>query len=381
MYLCSIMSITVGFDAKRIVNNATGLGSYGRTLVNDLSQKEGMALRLYAPVSGRDDLRNQIALRPNVQFCYAGSSGLRAAWWRMSGIVSDLQRDGVQIYHGLSGELPIGIRRSGIRSVVTIHDLIFLRHPEFYHWVDTKIYAWKFRQAVKEADHIIAISECTKRDIMQLGGVAEEKISLVYQSCAPRFSEAVSPSLQHEVRQHYRLPQRFILSVGSIESRKNILLAVKALSLLPDDVNLLVVGRRTKYADMVADYARKHHLDHRLLMVHGVPDEHLPAFYAMAESFVYPSVYEGFGIPIIEAISSGLPVVACTGSCLEEAGGPDCLYVAPDDVEGMAKAISNTLCGADGRMERITRSKEYIRRFEGNDVAGQVADVYRRLLR
>jgi glycosyltransferase involved in cell wall biosynthesis len=111
-----------------------------------------------------------------------------------------------------------------------------------------------------------------------------------------------------------------------------------------------------------------------------VSDEALPALYAGAEAFVYPSVYEGFGIPIIEAISSGLPVVACTGSCLEEAGGPHCLYVAPDDALGMANAIKKCLKGASGRDNRIRRSQDYIRRFAGHDVAGQVFELYQKLL-
>ena len=128
------------------------------------------------------------------------------------------------------------------------------------------------------------------------------------------------------------------------------------------------------------DYIHQHQLDHRVKILHGVKDEELPDLYAGAEAFVYPSLYEGFGIPIIEAISTGLPVVACTGSCLEEAGGPDNLYVAPDDVEGMAEAIRQTLRGAEGREERILRSQAYIRRFEGQDVAQQVIDLYHQLL-
>ena len=188
----------IGFDAKRIVRNGTGLGSYGRTLVNDLSASSGLQLRLYAPDEGRIDLRNQIVMRPNVSFSIAGKHGLSAAWWRMSSIVGDLQRDGVQLYHGLSGELPIGIRKSGIHSIVTIHDLIFMRHPEFYHWADVKIYSWKFRQTIREADHIIAISECTKRDIMEVGGVEEQRISVIYQSCAPRFTPVVDASLRRK---------------------------------------------------------------------------------------------------------------------------------------------------------------------------------------
>ena len=373
----------IGFDAKRIVRNGTGLGSYGRTLVNDLAQRQELELRLYAPDKGRDDLRSQIIEHPNVSFCYPHFSSfihLPSSWWRVKDVVTDLQRDGVQLYHGLSGELPIGIRKSGIRSVVTIHDLIFLRHPEFYHWLDTKIYAWKFRQTLKEADHIIAISECTKRDIQYYGDVDDCKISIVYQSFAPRFSAIVTDEQRSQVRTIYQLPERYILNVGSIEARKNILQAVQALPLLPDDIALVIVGRHTSYTDQVLQYVHEHHLEQRVRVLHGVPDEHLPVLYALAEAFVYPSVYEGFGIPIIEAISCGLPVVACTGSCLEEAGGPDSAYVQPGDVEGMAEAIRHSLLGEEGRELRIENSKKYIRRFSGCDVASQVADIYQRLL-
>ena len=333
--------LKIGLDAKRIVRNGTGLGSYGRTLVNDLAAYP-LELSLYAPDQGRDQLRQQIRQQENVRFCYPAPSHLpfSKALWRSKGIVSDLKRDGIQLFHGLSGELPIGIHQSGVKSVVTIHDLIFLRHPEFYHWIDTKIYAWKFRKTIQEADHIIAISECTKRDILEYGNVDESKISLIYQSCAPKFTSASAA----------KGGERYILSVGSIEARKNILLAVKALPYLPDDVKLVIVGRHTPYTDEVA------------------------------EAFVYPSRYEGFGIPIIEAISCGLPVVACTGSCLEEAGGPDSLYVDPDDAEAMAHAIQQVLRGAEGREKRIENSQQYIKRFAGNDVAGQVVELYRKLL-
>ena len=338
-----------------------------------------MALHLYAPATGRDDLRQQIRQSENVTFCYP-TPKLFTSFWRSCGIVSDLKRDGIELYHGLSGELPIGIRKSGIKSVVTIHDLIFLRHPEFYHWVDTKIYAWKFHQAIREADKIVAISECTKRDIMELGGVDESRISLIYQSYAPRFSTETDKNKLDEVRHLYQLPKRYMLSVGSIEARKNALLTVKALPHLPENLGFVMVGRHTAYTDQLIEYAEKHGLSQRILILHGVPDEHLPALYALAETFVYPSRYEGFGIPIIEAIRCGLPVVACTGSCLEEAGGPDCIYVDPDDENAMASAIRQTLHGAEGREQRISLSQDYIKRFEGNDVTSQMVDLYKSLL-
>ena len=390
----------IGFDAKRAVANGTGLGSYSRTLINDLARYP-LTLRLYAPDEGRDDLRTQIQDRANVtlhtphstshiphstfhiphsSFLLPPSSFLGKSYWRSHGIVSDLRHDGIQLYHGLSGELPIGIRKSGIPSVVTIHDLIFLRHPEYYKWLDRKIYTWKFRHTVKEADLIIAISECTRRDIIELGQVPADKIRVIYQSCSTLFKQREGDDHLMKVNARYELPARYLVNVGTIEPRKNIALAVKALPLLPDDLQLVIIGRRTPYADEVLQEARRLGVSHRVKLLHNVPTDDLPAILQMAEVSVYPSRYEGFGIPIIEAIQSGLPVVACTGSCLEEAGGPDSLYVSPDDPAAMAHAIRQSLKGAEGREERIRRSQTYVQRFEGTDVATQVLHLYQELL-
>ena len=370
----------IGFDAKRIVRNGTGLGGYGRTLVNDLIRRNGgeMELLLYAPDMGRDHLRQQIIQDPHARFVYPKGNPCRLSrdLWRVKGIVSQLKADGVQLFHGLTGELPLGIKKSGIKTVVTIHDLIFMRHPEYYNWLDVKIYEWKFRQTLKEADRIIAISECTKRDIIELGGISGDNIDVIYQSCNPRFLASQRSTLNAHPSS---LPRRYMLSVGTIEERKNLMLALRSLVHLPEDIHLVAVGKQTKYAALVEAEAEKLGLKSRLHMLSGVSDADLHAIYSLAEVFVYPSRYEGFGIPIIEAIFSGLPVVACTGSCLEEAGGPDCLYVHPDDVEGFAQCVSRMLIGSPERDARIQLSHNYVQRFRGTDVAGQVMEVYNRL--
>lgn len=373
----------IGFDAKRIVRNGTGLGGYGRTLVNDLIRRNGgeMELLLYAPDMGRDHLRQQIIQDPHARFVYPKGNPCRLSrdLWRVKGIVSQLKADGVQLFHGLTGELPLGIKKSGIKTVVTIHDLIFMRHPEYYNWLDVKIYEWKFRQTLKEADRIIAISECTKRDIIELGGISGDNIDVIYQSCNPRFFSSPDSHPSSLPPHPSSLPRRYMLSVGTIEERKNLMLALRSLVHLPEDIHLVAVGKQTKYAALVEAEAEKLGLKSRLHMLSGVSDADLHAIYSLAEVFVYPSRYEGFGIPIIEAIFSGLPVVACTGSCLEEAGGPDCLYVHPDDVEGFAQCVSRMLIGSPERDARIQLSHNYVQRFRGADVAGQVMEVYNRL--
>lgn len=370
----------IGFDAKRIVRNRTGLGSYGRNLINDMTDivSEDTLLNMYAPDCGHEDLRNQVRTSSNTRFVYPQHPCVRSLW-RTYGIVNDLKHDGVDIFHGLSGELPLGIHKSGIKTVVTIHDLIFLRHPEYYNRLDVMIYAWKFRKTVKEADRIIAISECTKRDIMHYGNVPADKIDLIYQSCSTRFKKREEKATLNDVKARYDLPQRYIVNVGTIEERKNIMLAVKAMQWIDEDISLVIVGRSTPYCETVKDYIAKNNLGNRVCILHNVGNADLPSIYQMAEVCVYPSRYEGFGIPVIEAIQSGLPVVACTGSCLEEAGGPHNLYVDPDDAEGMAKAIAQVLKGNDNREKRIRLSQEYIRRFEGNNVATQVLEIYSKI--
>ena len=371
--------ILIGFDAKRIVRNGTGLGSYARTLVNALSENEHLQLNLYAPDEGRDDLRQQIVNREKVKFVYPEGLHFRFQrdLWRTKGVVKQLKEDGVQLYHGLSGELPAGLKAAGIPGVVTIHDLIFLRHPEYYHWWDVEIYRRKFKSTLKEASRIIAISECTKRDILYYGDFPEDKIDVIYQGCSNRFRKSVSEADMNRVKAKYNLSDNFILNVGSIEARKNVLLGVKALGCLLDSFRMVIVGRHTKYTDEVIAYVKKNGLEDRVQILHGIPDDDLPVIYHLAKVFVYPSRYEGFGIPIIEAIQTGLPVVACTGSCLEEAGGPDCLYVSPDDVEGMANAIKQAIAEKD---VRVPRAQEYIKRFENSNLAAQVIEEYEKTI-
>lgn len=374
----------IGFDAKRIVRNSTGLGNYCRTLVNDLKRclDHDDQLLLYAPDKGKDELRALVLEDKRTHYVYPKGLlfGFERSLWRSGDIVKDLKRDTVDIYHGLTGELPKGIRCAGISSVVTIHDLIFMRHPEYYNKIDVLLYKWKFQRTCKEADCIIAISDCTKKDIMQFGHVPAERIRVIYQSCDARYSKPLDDAQLREVRLNCGLPKRFMLSVGTIEERKNIALAVKALKQLPDDMHFVAVGRQTRYAARVLALAEELGIERRVHLLSGIDDDQLQAIYQLAEVFVYPSRYEGFGIPIIEAVQCGLPVVATTGSCLEEAGGPDCRYVDPDDVEGMAQAVRLSMSGMEEREDRICRSRDYVKRFEGNDVASQVASVYQELI-
>ncbi|MBQ8520060.1 MAG: glycosyltransferase family 4 protein [Bacteroides sp.] len=373
----------IGFEGKRAVQNFTGLGNYSRYVVEALNrfapQHEYI---LYAPRRRSSRVFDQMleqcpALRVA---CPSGMWKKFKSLWRVWGVTSDLEHDKVDIFHGLSGELPLNIRKaSGVKSVVTVHDLIFLRYPSYYHWLDRKIYAYKFRKACEQADAIIAISECTRRDIVSYFGIPESKIQVIYQGCDASFTRRATEEKRQEVREKYALPGRYILNVGSIEERKNVLLAVKALEHLPADVHLVIVGRRTPYTDKVEEYAHTHGLKERLHILNGVTFADLPAVYQQASVFVYPSRFEGFGIPIVEALHSEVPVIAATGSCLEEAGGPDSVYVHPDDEQAMTDALKEILSDADKCRRMIAKGKEYAARFSEERHAALLNELYVRL--
>lgn len=370
----------IGFDAKRAAFNRTGLGNYSRYVIDimsDLLPKEQHLLYVPSvkPAPFLESLlqKEQVTRRnPDTSF------GKRlSAVWRTKGIVRQMQRDGVELFHGLSNELPVGIQRSGIKSVVTIHDLIFLRYPRFYKPIDRFIYNLKFRYACKVAHKVIAVSERTKLDIIELYGTSADKIDVVYQGCDPVFTQSIEQSSLENIRQKYALPKEFILYVGSIEERKNLLLAVKALKHMKQDIPLIAVGKRTAYTDLVEKQIAEEGLQNRVKLIHNVPFFDLPAFYQLGKVFVYPSLYEGFGIPIIEAIHGGLPVVAATGSCLEEAGGPDSIYVDPHNEQELAMAFDRVLSDESFRQRMISAGKEYVKRFDPKQHALEILSVYK----
>lgn len=370
----------IGFDGKRAVQNFTGLGNYSRYIADILCRfyPENEYI-LYAPKK-RNNKRLDVLTEKyrQLRLVYPATPFRKkfGSLWRISGITRQLEDEGVDIFHGLSNELPLNIRKSHIKSIVTIHDLIFLRYPQYYHFIDRKIYTYKFRKACENADKIIAISECTKRDIIQYFHIPNDKIEVVYQGCDPVFEQSVGNEKKEEVRSKYHLPTRYILNVGSIEERKNALLIAQALQQLPQDVHLVIVGRRTPYTEKIERFANEHELASRVHILHNVPFGDLPAIYQSAEVFAYPSYFEGFGIPIIEALHSGIPVVAATGSCLEEAGGPDSMYVNPDSADEAAQALEEILSNPEKKKLMVEKGKEFVKRFAEKMQASQIINIY-----
>lgn len=366
----------IGYDAKRAFFNNTGLGNYSRWLIKALAYfHPENSYFLYTPKAKENSRLHFLGDHGNI-FTVVPKSKLFTSWWRSKGIVNDLKRDGIDLYHGLSHELPSGIGHSGISSAVTIHDLIFMRYPKQFGWVNYRIYLTKVKHACKVADKIIAISEKTKSDIVELLDIQPDKIEVIYQGCDPVFSVKQTDKQKSAVTVKYNLPAKFLLSVGTIEERKNLLLIAKALKDIPNDIPLVVIGKATKYADEVNAYLSANNLSDRVIFLNKVTFDELPAIYQLASVFIYPSRYEGFGIPVLEALNSGTPVIAATGSCLEEAGGPNSLYVDPDDEKGLAEKVNLILTDSGLKQAMIKSGLEYATNFNDDKLALQLQQLY-----
>lgn len=382
--------MNIGFDAKRAFHNGTGLGHYSRTLIRSLAEyfPENEYYLFNPKASATFDLSGPHL--HEVQPAGLLNQLFRSAW-RSSWVKKDLKKYNIDLYHGLSHEIPMSIQDTGIRSVVTIHDLIHERHPEQYNPIDVKIYTKKFRYACTHADKVIAISEQTKEDIMHFYGTPENKISVCYQSCNPAFAQVVSEAEKQRVKKQYGLPDQFFLYVGSLIERKNLLNICKALFLLRNDLQLplVVIGEGSTYKQQVKDFIKQNGLESKVIFLSEQETARsanefrsaavFPSIYQSAIAMIYPSFFEGFGIPVLEALWSRLPVITSNVSCLPEAGGPGAHYVDPANAEeiaaGMLKLYNDPAYAAALKTKGWTHAQE----FTQQKCAAAVMEVYKKI--
>ncbi|MCU0422019.1 MAG: glycosyltransferase family 4 protein [Bacteroidia bacterium] len=308
----------IGFDAKRAFNNKTGLGNFSRFLIKQLVQQfPEHEYFLFTPKINPDFAnfvsgKNVHIISPE-QFLHKRFSW----WWRSNYISSYFTSLQLDVFHGLSNELPLNSEKTSTKLVVTIHDLIFLRYPQYYPLIDRLFYKLKFKSACTRADRVHAISRQTAKDILQFYAIDESKIHTIYQSCDEQFLHASSII---NVEETYALKTPYFISVGTPEQRKKQDFIIKAFAQSNTNHSLVFVGKETPFVQQLKSLTQSLNLTDRVQFLHQVPFHHFPSLYRGATASVYASEFEGFGIPVLESLACKTPVFAAHTSSLTEAG-------------------------------------------------------------
>lgn len=372
----------IGFDAKRAFFNSRGLGYYSRDVIRLLSQYQpDHQYFLYTPKT-----KGAIEFSHNTQNCQTitpsgcYSVGPLPSLWRTRGICSDIRKEQLDIYHGLSHELPYGIEKTGARSVVTMHDLIFLKNPELFPLFDRYSFRKKYIHGARIANRIIAISEETKKDLINYLGEKEERIDVVYQGYNAVFRNPVTEEMKAAVKCKFNLPDHFMLIICAIERRKNHELILKAMRNPQVDLPLVIAGNPSEYKETLLSIIHEYHLEKKVLFIGHIDSVDLPTLYQLADLFVYPSLFEGFGRPILESLVMGTPVITSKGSCFKETGGEAAQYVSCDDDEELAHAIIKVMTDTNFRQSCIEEGYRHAAKFSDENIASKLMETYKKLI-
>ena len=326
-------NLIIAYEAKRLFTNFTGLGNYSRTLIKNLvTYYPNHQYHLFTPSVIKNTESDFFFSQPNI---FIHSPKKDSALWRTFSQSAEINQLKPHIYHGLSHEIPFGIDQD-ILKVVSFHDLIWEIYPQQFRLLDRLLYALKYKSSARRSDHIVAVSEHTRSDLHSYYGMPLDRISAVYQSCAMEISSEINPSNQ---RNHF-------LYVGSIIPRKGLDKIIKAYALIPDNHKrkFVVVGKGSgKYYDECLRLIEYYHLQKYFVFKGSLANYELTKLYDAAIALVFPSIYEGFGIPVIEAISRGCRVITSDRSSLPEAAVAISTLINPDEIHAISDAMQKAL--------------------------------------
>jgi glycosyltransferase involved in cell wall biosynthesis len=374
--------VHITIDYTPAVHQRAGIGRYTRGLVAALAelQPSHQFTLLVLGRPGADDTPPHFPPNFHLRSVPLSDRWATVLWYRLNlPIPVELLAGRSDLFHGPSFTLP----PSFAPSLLTVHDLSFLRYPQgafppLLRWLSTAV-----PRSISRARHILADSENTRRDLMELMAVPDEDITVVGAGVDPSFAPVTDADRLHTVRRRYDLPQRFVLGMSTLEPRKNFTGLIAAFEQLvaahpkaADDLHLVIAGGKGWLYQPILDAAAASPLRQRIHFPGFIADEDLPALYSLAQVFAFPSHYEGFGIPVLEAMACGTPVVCADNSSLPEVAGDAALMVDAIDTEGLAEAIARILVDGELRGELVKRGSAQARRFDWATPARRLLDVY-----
>ena len=366
-------------DVSPAVNGKAGLGRYAASLTAALAQERPGQVRLFANLTAQARIPPELGSLP-LRTVRAGYKAWRMAVWlgQLAGVGFNRLIGECAVFHATE-HLLVPVR--GVPTVLTVHDLIYRLFPAHHK----RLNFWYLNAAmplyVRRADAVIAVSESTKRDLVRLYGLPPDKITVIYEAASPVFRPQ-PPERIEAVRARYGLPERYLLSVGTIEPRKNLSRLVEVLADLrldAPDLRLVVAGARGWLFKGFFEAIERHGQEQAVILPGYIADDDLPALYAGAEVVVQPSLYEGFGLPVLEAMACGAPVACSRSSSLGEIAGQAALTFDPLNVEEMTSTIRRLLGDADLREVLRQRGMAHAAGFSWERAARETWAVYDQL--
>jgi glycosyltransferase involved in cell wall biosynthesis len=367
-------ALRVCIDVSAAVHHRAGLGRYAHELVKGLVADASPlhittfyhqrgAARLEPPIDQLPRLTTRLSVRP---------WRLTTALAYFSGLAQDRLFGDADIFHATEHLLPC-LRH--IRSVFTLHDLIFQFDPDSHTLLNIAFLKTMMPRFLRAADAIIAVSECSKRDAVRLYHLPPDKIRVIYEGVDPHFAPVTDAAKLSEVRAKYKLPDCFIVHVGTIEPRKNLPLLFEAAHELNQP--LVVAGKLGWLTEPILAKVKELGIEDRVTFTGFVTDDDLPALISAATMLAMPSKYEGFGLPVLEALACGTPVVASNTSSLPEVGGDAALYARPGDVRSWINLLGLVTSDVDLRLALRERGIKQAAKFRWEKMARETAEVYR----
>ena len=363
----------VAFDVTMARTNMMGTGAYTRNLIDALHPLMGERLSAIGCGFARP-FTHQKTARDRL------STLAHDIWWTQVGTVGAARASEAELLHVPSMLAPV---RGSIRLVVTIHDLAIVRFPQKFRMWHRTWTSLLLPRVIRKADAVVAVSHATKNDLIELLGVAPERITVIPCGINGEFSASRGAEFKLQaVRERYGLPHEFLITVGAIEPRKNLVRLLKAVKLLADsdvrfrNLTLVHAGPIGWHADDVPRTIGELRLEQQVRFLGYVPNGDLAALYQLARASVYPSLFEGFGLPVLEAMASGCPVVTSDCSSLPEVAGDAAVLVDPTSVEAIAEGIKSVWDNDGLRRCLIDRGRRRATRFTWDAAARATVQLY-----
>lgn len=371
----------VSIDISPAVNGKAGLGRYAQSLALELVRQHPQSIHLFSNIADDGELSEVFADTPRTTI----KMGYKP--WRLailSGQITSMRFErllpkGIELFHSTE-HLLLPTRR--IPAVLTVHDLIFKLFPEYHKRLNYSFLNFAMPIFARRAEHIIAVSQSTKDDLITHYRIPEDKITVIYEAAAPHFEPPSEEQLKH-VQQKYSLPNQYVVTVGTIEPRKNLARLVEAVARLRidwPDLYLVVVGSDGWLTDYFYDALAKNDAYSFVVRPGYIPDEDLPALIAGAQVSVTPSLYEGFGLPVLEAMAVGVPVACSNVSSLPEIAGDAAVFFDPYSVDAIMAAIQQIMQYDDLSREMIQRGMSRASEFSWERAAQETWAVYKKVL-